>query len=150
MVEAIRQGDIPGVQLRYRHIVAAVPQEIWDWLTKPELQRRWLADQSDPDRTLANALVLRRTDSDGQVLSESLVTVSADPPNRWTVDLQNLDGTWPRPTRVHFDLAVAEEGTEISILQTGFAHLPLSECLTIWETYRRRWRTALSSLADLL
>ena len=41
------------------------------------------------------------------------------------------------------------DGTEISVLQKGFAHLPLSDCLTIWETYRRRWRAALTTLASL-
>jgi hypothetical protein len=34
------------------------------------------------------------------------------------------------------------------VLQEGFEHLPLSECLTIWEAYRRRWRKALACLAE--
>ena len=63
---------------------------------------------------------------------------------------QRLEAQWPTPTRLIFELTPNTNGTELSVLQTGFAHLPLSDCLTIWETYRRRWRTALARLAAAL
>lgn len=150
MVEQIRQGDIPGVQLRCRQVLAASPRQTWAWLTEVDRQARWLAESSELESDTAQALVLETSDPTGAPLSERLVVLTANPPLEWVVDLQNLDGTWPVPTRVRFELTATEDGTELSVLQTGFAHLPLSDCLTIWEAYRLRWRTALGTLADLV
>lgn len=150
MVEQIRQGDIPGVQLRYRHSLIAKPREIWPWLTQAERLTVWLAERVDPDASTGGAFLLERTDSSGQTQRERLVTVMTDEPAKWVFDLQNLDGSWPTPTRVTLELTPSADGSELSVLQTGFAHLPLSDCLTIWEAYRRRWRSALSTLAERL
>ena len=150
MVEQIRQGDIPGVQLRCRHLLDATPQEVWAWLTDLERQARWLAERVELEPETAGAFLLETTDTAGISQRERLVTVATDPPHKWVLDLQNLDGTWPVPTRITFELTTSPDGTELSVLQVGFAHLPLSDCLTIWETYRRRWRTALATLADLV
>jgi hypothetical protein len=35
------------------------------------------------------------------------------------------------------------------VLQQGFERLSLSVSLTVWESYRTRWRIALSRLAEL-
>jgi hypothetical protein len=51
-------------------------------------------------------------------------------------------------TRLTFELTPHGEGCELSVLQEGFEHLPLSDGLTIWEAYRRRWREALTRLAE--
>jgi len=150
MVEQIRQGDIPGVQLRCRHLLAAPVHEVWAWLTETERQSRWLADRVELESGSETALLLESGEPAGDSQRERLVSVTTDPTRKWVLDLQNLDGTWPVPTRVAFELTATPDGTEISVFQTGFAHLPLSECLTIWESYRRRWRTALTTLADLL
>lgn len=147
MVERIRQGDIPGVQLRCRQLLATPIQEAWAWLSETERQTLWLADRVELEPDSLQALVLESTDSQGDPQRERLVSITTDPPDKWVLDLQNLDGTWPVPTRVTFELTATPDGTELSVLQTGFAHLPLSECLTIWEAYRRRWRTALTALA---
>lgn len=150
MVEQIRQGDIPGVQLRCRHLLAAPVHEVWAWLTETERQSRWLADRVELESGSETALLLESGEPAADSQRERLVSVTTDPTRKWVLDLQNLDGTWPVPTRVAFELTATPDGTEISVFQTGFAHLPLSECLTIWESYRRRWRTALTTLADLL
>jgi uncharacterized protein YndB with AHSA1/START domain len=150
MAEEIRQGDIPGVQLRYRHHLTTTPEIAWSWLTRLEKQSLWLADRATPDPSTTSTVLLESVDSSGRSTKEKLVPVRAVAPHRWIVDLQDLDGTWPVPTRVEFELTPSSEGTEISVLQKGFAHLPLSDCLTIWESYRRRWRHALASLSHLI
>jgi len=147
MIEQIRQGDIPGVQLRYRHVLAAAPPDIWLWLTEVERHPHWLSERSELESGAREVVLLEYTDAAGLSQTERLVTVTSDPPRIWVLDLQNQDGTWPVPTRVIFELTATPDGTEVSVLQTGFAHLPLSDCLTIWETYRRRWRTTLISLS---
>lgn len=148
MVEEIRQGDIPGVQLRYRHPVEATEQEAWSWLTEPDRMSRWLASDVVPSTESRGALLLVSTDEGGRTRRESLTHVGQEPPHRWVVDLQSLSESWPVATRVTFELTCDNERTEISVLQQGFAQLPLSDCLTIWEGYRRRWRAALATLAE--
>ena len=150
MVEEIRQGDIPGVQLRYRQVVPATPQVTWSWLTGTGKMRLWLADQVDVDLAAADTLLLESTTEAGSIERERLTSISEEAPQRWITDLQNADGSWPVPTRLEFELTEGPRGTEVSVLQTGFAHLPLSDCLTIWEHYRRRWRSALTRLESLL
>ena len=55
---------------------------------------------------------------------------------------ERLDDGWQTATRLTFELTPRQGGCELSVLQQGFEHLPLSRCLTIWEAYRRRWRRA--------
>lgn len=150
MVEDIRQGDIPGVQLRYRHVLATTPEIAFFWLTDLDKQALWLADRAQADPSTRGAILLESSDSAGRVNRERLITTHVEPRRRWIVDLQSLDGSWPVPTRVEFELTTTPEGTEVSVLQKGFAHLPLSDCLTIWESYRRRWRGALATLNQLI
>ncbi|MES1243123.1 MAG: hypothetical protein ABUT39_16040, partial [Acidobacteriota bacterium] len=52
-------------------------------------------------------------------------------------------------TRLTLRVHAAGSGSEVDILQDGFQRLPLSNCLTIWEAYRRRWRDALARLAEV-
>ena len=65
----------------------------------------------------------------------------------WALAFERLDDGWETATRLTFELTALDEGCELSVLQQGFEHLPLSRCLTIWESYRRRWREALAVLA---
>lgn len=150
MVEQIRRGDIPGVQLRCRIKVTADPSDVWLWLTETENLGRWVADRATSESPAGDAVIFETLDSDGNLVRERVVTLEAREPERLVLNLQQLDAAWPVPTRVTLELTDSQGGTEVSVLQEGFAHLPLSDCLTIWETYRRRWRTALQRLADAL
>jgi len=150
MVEDIRQGDIPGVQLRCRQQLAATPEEVWKWLTEPGRLERWLAQRAEITPGPKASLLLESQDTGGEVYREQAQTMAWEPPSRWVLDFQRLDAGWTHATRLTLELTPNPAGTDLSVLQTGFAHLPLSDCLTIWETYRRRWRTALSRLAHHL
>ena len=148
MVEQIRQGDIPGVQLRCRIKIAASPSEIWPWLTEPSNLGQWVADRAIPEPPPDDAMTFETSESTGDLVRERIITLEVREPDRLVLNLQQLDARWPVPTRVTFELTDVDGATEVSVLQEGFAHLPLSDCLTIWETYRRRWRTALQRLAE--
>ena len=145
MVEAIRQGDIPGVQLRRRQVLAAPVETAWRWLTEPVLLARW-AGRARLDGGLEGTLVLD-LDEDGDAVRERGRTLELEPPGRWALAFERLDDGWGTATRLTFELTPREGGCELSVLQQGFEHLPLSRCLTIWEAYRRRWRGALERLA---
>ena len=146
VTEAIREGDIPGVQLRRRQPVALEPGEAWRWLTEPPLLARWLADEALAEGP-EGSLLLVGTGEAGEPRRERATTIELDPPRLWVAWFERLDAGWPAPTRLTVRLHPAASGVEVDVLHEGFQRLPLSLCLTVWETYRRRWRTALAALA---
>lgn len=144
MPEAIRQGDIPGVQLRRRQALAVPAEEAWRWLSEPDRLALWLAGQAE---AADGVLTLS-----GEGFREQGRTIEIVPPKLWVLAFERLDSGWTAATRltlrVH-PLGTAGVGSEVDVLQDGFQRLPLSTCLTVWETYRRRWREALSKLAEV-
>lgn len=141
MAEAIRQGDIPGVQLRRRQALAVSPDEAWRWLSEPDRLARWLAREAevaDGDLTLTS-----------ESFRERGRTIEIVPPRLWVLAFERLDSGWGSATRLTLRVHALPSGSEVDVLQDGFQRLPLSTCLTIWETYRHRWRDALSRLAEV-
>ena len=159
MPEAIREGDIPGVQLRRRQRLAVPREEAWTWLAEPAKLVRWLADEAEVEAGPAGSLLLRgsspRVDPPPAPWRERGRTVEIAPPELWVLSFERLDAGWTAATRLTLRLsslpgmAGAPGGSELDVLQHGFQRLPLSLGLTIWESYRIRWRTALARLAAL-
>jgi hypothetical protein len=65
----------------------------------------------------------------------------------WALSWERLEAGWPGKTRLTLRLHPTPSGCELDVLQQGFQRLPLSLCLTAWESYRRRWRDSLARLA---
>ena len=65
------------------------------------------------------------------------------------LQLERLDQDWKSATRLAFTVSPTDPA-ELSVVQDGFHRLSLSECLTVWEHYRRRWRTAFDRLAEAI
>ncbi len=150
MPEAIRQGDIPGVQLRRRQDLPLSPQEAWRWLVEPDLLVRWLAGEaevSEGELRLQGNLSLP-ADPDPSVWRERGRTIEQVPPRLWVLAFERLDAGWTAATRLTLRVHPHPSGSEIDVLQDGFQHLQLSIGLTVWEAYRRRWRDALARLAE--
>jgi uncharacterized protein YndB with AHSA1/START domain len=144
MAEAIRQGDIPGVQLRCRQALAISPDEAWRWLVEPERLARWLAERAQVVEGPEGDLQLS-----GGGIRERGRTLEFVPPKLWVLAFEQLDAGWTSATRLTIRIHASPRGSEIDVLQDGFQRLPLSTCLTVWEIYRRRWREALSRLAEV-
>ncbi|HWN43731.1 MAG TPA: SRPBCC domain-containing protein [Thermoanaerobaculia bacterium] len=141
MAEAIRQGDIPGVQLRRRQSLAVSAEEAWRWLSEPDRLALWLAEQAE---LTEGELTLT-----GEGYRERGRTIEIVPPKLWVLAFERLDSGWTSATRLALRVHPLPASSEVDVLQDGFQRLPLSACLTIWETYRRRWRDALSKLAEI-
>jgi uncharacterized protein YndB with AHSA1/START domain len=141
MTEAIRQGDIPGVQLRRRQALAVSAEEAWRWLSEPDRLALWLAERAE---LTEGELTLT-----GEGYRERGRTIEIVPPKLWVLAFERLDSGWKSATRLTLSVHPLASGSEVDVLQDGFQRLPLSACLTIWETYRRRWRDALSKLAEV-
>ena len=143
MSEAIRQGDIPGVQLRRRLQLTGVSAgTLWRWLTEPGKLSHWLADKAEAEPGETGGLRLEGTNEADEV--ELGETVRWRPPHLWTLRFRRSD--WSVATLLELEIAEADSGVELSVLQKGFEHLPLSAGLTLWEAYRRRWAEALARL----
>lgn len=147
MPEAIRQGDIPGVQLRRRQVLGVPLAAAWEWLTDPARLERWLAERVELVPGAAGRLLLERRDESGALHREGGGTLEIVPPRRWVLAFEQLGESWPVPTRVTFELREVPGGAEVSVLHEGFQRLSLTTCLTLWEGYRRSWRGALDRLA---
>lgn len=150
-MEAIREGDIPGVQLRRRQALAATPEEVWLWLTEPERLAQWLAERVE---ALPDALLLSgsapRVDPPPGPWKERMRTATLEAPRIWVSSLERIEAGWASATRLSVRLQRLDQGCEIDVLQEGFERLSLSVSLTVWESYRARWRAALARLAELL
>ena len=147
MPHAIRRGDIPGVQLRYERTYPLTAEELWVWLTEPSLQRLWLADSVETTEDGEQRWVLGREDEAEGSYAERVRTLSVDEPSTWIAAFEWLDQDWKSATRLAFSISPTDPA-ELSVVQDGFHRLSLSECLTVWEHYRRRWRTAFDRLAE--
>ncbi len=148
MVEGIRQGDIPGVQLRCRQELACSVEEGWRWLRDPRKLERWLCDEARlGEESGAEWLHLAGDGGALDAARERGETVEIETHRRWHLHFERRDQNWRAATDLTFELTPSEGGCELSVLQHGFQRLPLSACLTIWEGYRRRWREALERLA---
>jgi uncharacterized protein YndB with AHSA1/START domain len=146
MALPIREGDIPGIQLRARRRLAIDRAEAWRWLTERERLERWLADRVDVDPSLHGGLRLERDTPAGPVI-ETATTERIEPQRAWTLSFRRDDRRWEAATRLELTLLAADSFCDLDVLQGGFHLLAMSSCLTIWEEYRHRWRDALDRLA---
>ncbi len=143
MPHAIRQGDIPGVQLRCDAQLGASRQEVWRWLTEIDRLRLWLASEVEPVGD--DELRLTGEAADGSVRIERARTVAQEESRLLVLSFERLEDGWVSATKLSFKLS-GETPCGLSVLQQGFERLALSRCLTVWEFYRRRWRAALERL----
>lgn len=144
MSEAIREGDIPGVQLRYRKRLPASAGSVWEWLTRSERQAEWLSAVVELD---GDAILLS---GGGAGAGERLVSRERVEGRRWLLSLERLGAGWKVATPLELVVSEQGEGAELMAFQSGFQHLALSIGLTEWERYRRRWREAFDRLEQAL
>lgn len=141
--EAIRRGDIPGVQIRQRATFSCAVEPVLEALTATAGVEQWMADRvrSRDD----GVWVLESDDFEGRPLTEEVVQGTASGTEiPWA--LRSLEPAWEIRTRVTWELTGSGTKCDLSLLHQDFEHLPLSDCLTHWEFYRRRWRAALARL----
>jgi uncharacterized protein YndB with AHSA1/START domain len=147
MALPIREGDIPGIQLRARRRLAIDRAESWRWLTERDRLERWLADRVEVDTGPRGGLRLERDSASGPLI-ETARSERFDPTRAWVLSFRRDDPRWQAATRLEITLLDADRGCDLDVLQSGFHLLAMSSSLTIWEEYRRRWRDALERLAE--
>ena len=140
----IRQGDIPGIQLRCDRRFGVSAATLWRWLSEPARMRRWLAEQVEED---PGEVRLTSRAEDGSPLVERGRTVERRDGRLWILAFERLDDGWEMATELRFELTPGED-SRLTVLQRGFERLSLSRCLSVWELYLRRWRQPLAQLSD--
>ena len=150
MVEAIRQGDIPGVQMRWRAQLMVPPEMAWEWLTAPDRLEEWLCSRALVQLELGGGWRLESLREEAAPLVESAELLELEEPRRLSLAWRQPDGDWQAATRVTLELHPTAAGCELDVFHEGFEHLSLSICLTVWEEYRRRWRESSERLAERL
>ncbi len=149
MQPPIRQGDIPGVQLRHERRLEISAAELWVWVSEPERLSRWLADSAEAHPDGAPGCRLCSADVEGSEVMEDLRTIARDEGRLWVARFERHGDGWESATWVTLRI-VGDEPCGLVVLQQGFERLDLSRCLTIWEFYRRRWRNAFDRLTAVL
>ena len=147
MVLPIREGDIPGIQLRVRRPLRIDRDQAWRWLTEPGRVERWLADRAEIEPGEHGRLVLERASArTGERVIEIGRTERWNAGRSWALSFRRDDPRWEAPTRLELSVLDAGDGPLIDVFHAGFHRLAMSACLTIWEEYRRHWRQALERL----
>jgi hypothetical protein len=146
--EKIRQGDIPGVQLRRRvEVAGSSPAELWPFWVETERQKRWLCHRARTEDGPPAVFWLESDESRGTVRREYVEVFQRAEPRQLVLGLRQLDAGWKAATMVTVELTGTEAGCEVMVFQEGFQQLPLSLGLTAWEHSRSRWARALERLA---
>ena len=139
-MEGIRQGDIPGVQLRRRvNVPQSSPEKVWAFWVEAEKQSRWLCDRARIEEGPPTVFWLESDDSQGDVRREYAEVIERAEPQRLVLGFRQLDAGWNASTMVTVELTRSEAGCRVSVFQEGFQQLPLSIGLTVWEHSRARW-----------
>ena len=148
MALPIREGDIPGIQLRARRRLAIDRAEAWRWLTERDRLERWLADRVEVDAGPRGGLRLERDTAAGPVVETGQDRADRSAARRGPSRFARRTSVGRRRPGSSCRCSMPSGGCDLDVLQTGFHLLAMSSCLTIWEEYRRRWRDALERLAE--
>src|SRR5436305_11541111 len=99
MPERIRQGDIPGVQLRRRQDLGVTVEEAWRWLVEPDRLVCWLAREAQVVEGPGGSLELTGTGDPGEAdpgaWRERGRTVELVPAKLWVMGFERLGAGWP-------------------------------------------------------
>lgn len=147
-MDPIRQGDIPGVQLRRRVAIPdRTPQEIWAFLAEEKRFEGWFGSPLAFNPEVGGHLILEYRLADGSEGRERFEVVEWTRPKRAVFTARQERPDWKVGTRLELCLIDRSTELEVDVLQEGFQHLPLSVGLTAWEESRRRWEERLARLA---
>ncbi len=149
MIWPIREGDIPGVQLRRDVIVGADLAEVWRSWSEAARARTWLGDEVELDGRAGGSLAIVSTLPGGEVLRELGTIADWRPPHGFVAGVRLAHRGWDGSTRLTVRLQEDAASTRVDVLQEGFHELPLSVCTTAWELCRVRWSSALDRLEAL-
>ena len=139
--------------------IAAPVEKVWAALTKADLLARWLGEDAEIDLRLGGRIRLTWYQPDPSPVPDdcygsfSAVIVQIDEPVAFAFRWAHRSGVEPGPGRdtlVRFTLFEVPGGTEVTVVETGFATLDTPDRALAREENLGGWAFELRQLAALL
>lgn len=128
--------------------LAQPPGAVWSALTTAEGLGAWFGDGADIDLRPGGAAQLRW---DGGFTADLCVERVEEPVVfAFTWRLHGLPADDPRRTYVEFTLEPTGAGTRLTVVESGFAQLPLPDRAAPYEANAEGWDRELGELIDYL
>ena len=128
--------------------VAQPPETVWAAITTAEGLGTWFGQKATVDLRVGG---LAQLTWDGGFTAE-LHIERLDPPRvfGWTWAIVGLPEGDPRRTYVEFTLEPDASGTRLTMVETGFAQLPVDSRRATYDSHAEGWANELGDLADYL
>jgi uncharacterized protein YndB with AHSA1/START domain len=128
--------------------IAASPGKVWAALTTAEGLAAWFGDEAAIDLRPGGAA--RMGWSDGSAVAMRVERVEEPRVFGFTWQLKGLPEDDPRRTYVEFTLEPSGAGTELHVVETGFAQLPEDAYQDEYDAHVGGWAAELGELAEHL
>ncbi len=135
--------------------LAAPLDRVWTAISEPAQLQEWFAEPTYP-LTPGGEGTLRFRFDDGSEISQPILIVAADPPNRFAFRWNSHAADPARPvadqpsTLVEITLVEEADGTRIRIVESGFEALPDDVRDTSLRENTQGWNDILGNLARYL
>ena len=128
--------------------LTCAPGEVWQALTTPEGLSAWFGERATIDLRPGGAATM--TFAGGLTVDMRIERVEEPTVFAYTWRLPDLPDDDPRRTYVEFTLTPDGDGTRLSVIETGFAQLPLESRGETYDSHSEGWTRELDELAEHL
>ena len=124
------------------------PGEVWQALTTSEGLSAWFGERASIDLRPGGAATM--TFAGGMTVDMRIERVEEPKVFAYTWRLPDLPEDDPRRTYVEFTLDPAGDGTQLRVVETGFAQLPLDTRRETYDAHSEGWTRELAELVEHL
>ena len=124
------------------------PGEVWQALTTADGLSAWFGERVSIDLRPGGAATM--TFAGGVTVEMRIEHVEEPTTFAYTWRLPDLPEDDPRRTYVEFTLAPVGVGTELRVVETGFAQLPIDTRREAYDSHSEGWARELAELVDQL
>jgi len=124
------------------------PGEVWLALTTAEGLSAWFGERASIDLRPGGAATM--TFAGGMTVEMRIERVEEPSVFAYTWRLPDLPDDDPRRTYVEFRLEPAGDGTQLRVVENGFAQLPLDTRRETYDSHSEGWVRELAELAEHL
>jgi uncharacterized protein YndB with AHSA1/START domain len=128
--------------------LARAPGEVWQALTTSEGLSAWFGERASIDLRPGGAATM--TFAGGMTVDMRIERVEEPTVFAYTWRLPDLPEDDPRRTYVEFTLQPAGDGTQLRVVETGFAQLPLDTRRETYDSHSEGWTRELAELVEHL
>jgi uncharacterized protein YndB with AHSA1/START domain len=128
--------------------IARPPDAVWAALTTAEGLRAWFGDEASIDLRVGGSA--RMSWTDGNKTDMRVERIEEPKVFGFTWRIYGLPEDDPRRTYVEFTLEPVGTGTRLTVVESGFAQLPVEIYRTAHDGNTKGWASELGELVDYL